>query len=108
MCIRDRYKDKVAKGETNLTVGLYTYPCLMAADILIYDADYVPVGEDQKQHVELTRDIANRFNNRYGETFRITEPLVPKVGALSLIHILSKLYHTVSHVPTVYVHFAKR
>ena len=76
-----QYKDKVAKGETNLTVGLYTYPCLMAADILIYDADYVPVGEDQKQHVELTRDIANRFNNRYGETFRIPEPLVPKVGA---------------------------
>lgn len=53
----------------------------MAADILIYDADYVPVGEDQKQHVELTRDIANRFNNRYGETFRIPEPVVPKVGA---------------------------
>lgn len=76
-----QYKDKVAKGETNLTVGLYTYPCLMAADILIYDADYVPVGEDQTQHVELARDLCNRFNNRYGETFKLPAPIVPKVGA---------------------------
>ncbi len=76
-----QYKDKTAKGETGITAGLFTYPCLMAADILMYDADYVPVGVDQKQHVELARDIAERFNNRYGETFRIPQPLTSKVGA---------------------------
>ena len=76
-----QYKDKVAKGETNLTVGLYTYPCLMAADILIYDADYVPVGEDQKQHVELCRNIVQRFNGIYGDVFKMPEPYIPKVGA---------------------------
>ena len=76
-----QYKDKTAKGETGITAGLFTYPCLMAADILMYDADFVPVGVDQKQHVELTRDITERFNNRYGETFRIPQPLTPKVGA---------------------------
>ena len=76
-----QYKDKTAKGEPGITAGLFTYPCLMAADILMYDADYVPVGVDQKQHVELTRDIAERFNNRYGETFRIPQPLTPKIGA---------------------------
>lgn len=76
-----QYKDKVLKGEANLTAGLFTYPCLMAADILLYDADYVPVGIDQKQHVELTRDIAIRFNNRYGETFVVPQPLVTQVGA---------------------------
>ncbi len=76
-----QYKDKQAKGETNLTSGFYTYPTLMSADIIIYDADYVPVGEDQKQHVELARDVAERFNNRYGETFKIPEPLIQKVGA---------------------------
>ena len=76
-----QYKDKTAKGETGITAGLFTYPCLMAADILMYEADFVPVGVDQKQHVELTRDIAERFNNRYGETFRIPQPLTPKVGA---------------------------
>ena len=76
-----QYKDKTAKGETGITAGLFTYPCLMAADILMYDADFVPVGVDQKQHVELTRDIAERFNNRYGETFRIPQPPDPRVGA---------------------------
>lgn len=76
-----QYKDKVTKGEQNLTAGLFTYPCLMAADILLYDADYVPVGVDQKQHVELTRDIAVRFNHRYGDTFVVPEPVVTKVGA---------------------------
>lgn len=76
-----QYKDKTAKGETGITAGLFTYPCLMAADILMYDADYVPVGVDQTQHVELARDLAERFNNRYGETFRIPKPLTPKVGA---------------------------
>ncbi|MCR5229474.1 MAG: tryptophan--tRNA ligase [Solobacterium sp.] len=76
-----QFKDKQANGEQNLTGGLYTYPALMAADIVLYDADYVPVGEDQKQHVELTRDVAIRMNNRYGELFRVPEPLIAKVGA---------------------------
>ena len=76
-----QYKDKVKKGETNLTAGIYTYPTLMSADILLYNPDYVPVGDDQKQHVELCRDTAIRFNNRYGETFVVPEPLVAKVGA---------------------------
>lgn len=76
-----QFKDKVAKNEINLTAGLYTYPCLMAADILLYDPDFVPVGDDQKQHVELTRDIAIRFNHKYGDTFKVPEPLAQKVGA---------------------------
>lgn len=76
-----QYKDKATKGETNITAGLLTYPSLMAGDILLYDADYVPVGIDQKQHVELTRNLAERFNNRYGDTFIVPEPLVPEVGA---------------------------
>ena len=76
-----QFKDKKAKGEINLSAGLYTYPCLMAADILMYDADYVPVGDDQKQHVELARDVAERFNNRLGDTFIVPEPLVAEVGA---------------------------
>ena len=76
-----QFKDKTQKGEKNLTAGLYTYPCLMAADILLYDANYVPVGEDQKQHVELTRDLAERFNNKYSETFTVPEPLIAQVGA---------------------------
>ena len=76
-----QYKDKLAKQETNITAGLFVYPSLMAADILAYDANYVPVGDDQKQHVELARDVAERFNNRYSETFVIPEPLIQKVGA---------------------------
>ncbi len=76
-----QYKDKKQKGETGMTVGFYTYPTLMAADILMYDADFVPVGEDQKQHVELTRDIAERMNNRYGDLFQVPKPLIAKVGA---------------------------
>lgn len=76
-----QYKDKCAKQETGITAGLFTYPSLMAADILMYDADYVPVGVDQKQHVELARNLAERFNNRYGDTFVVPEPIVPKVGA---------------------------
>lgn len=76
-----QYKEKLQKKEKSITVGLYTYPVLMASDILIYDADYVPVGEDQKQHVELARDIAERFNNNYGSTFKLPQPLIPKVGA---------------------------
>ena len=76
-----QYKDKVKKGESNLTAGIYTYPTLMSADILLYKPNYVPVGDDQKQHVELCRDTAIRFNNRYGETFVVPEPLIAKVGA---------------------------
>lgn len=74
-----QYKDKSSKGE-NVTVGLFTYPILMAADILLYDADYVPVGIDQKQHVELARDIALRFNKTYGDTFKMPEPMMSGVG----------------------------
>ena len=75
-----QYKDKSKKYE-NVPVGLFTYPILMAADILLYDAEVVPTGIDQKQHVELTRDIAARFNNKYGDTFKIPEPMIPKLGA---------------------------
>lgn len=76
-----QFKDKQAKGEANLSGGIYTYPALMAADILAYDADYVPVGEDQKQHVELARDVAERMNNKYGDCFKVPAPLIAKVGA---------------------------
>ena len=76
-----QFKDKSAKNADNINGGLFTYPCLMAADILLYQPDLVPVGEDQKQHVELTRDVATRFNNLYGQTFKIPEPYIPKVGA---------------------------
>lgn len=75
-----QYKDKTNKGEV-VSVGLFTYPILMAADILLYDADFVPVGIDQKQHVELCRDLAERFNNKYGKTFKVPEPMIPEMGA---------------------------
>lgn len=74
-----QFKDKSKKNQ-NFSAGLFTYPVLMAADILAYDVDYIPVGIDQKQHVELTRDIAERFNNKYGETFKLPEPLISKEG----------------------------
>ena len=74
-----QFKDKSKKNQ-NFTSGLLTYPVLMAADILAYDVDYVPVGIDQKQHVELTRDIAERFNKKYGDTFKLPEPLISKEG----------------------------
>ena len=76
-----QYKDKSAKQVQGITSALFTYPALMAADILLYDAKFVPVGDDQKQHLELARDLAIRFNNRYGETFVVPEPLIPKKGA---------------------------
>lgn len=76
-----QYKDKTAKGEVGITAGLFTYPALMAGDIILYDADVVPVGVDQKQHVELCRDLVHRFNNAYGDTFTVPEPIVPKIGA---------------------------
>lgn len=75
-----QFKDKVA-GRESVPAGLFTYPVLMAADILLYDADQVPVGEDQRQHLELARDLAIRFNGRYGTTFVVPEPTIPPVGA---------------------------
>lgn len=76
-----QFKDKARKQRENVGVGMFDYPVLMAADILLYQTDLVPVGEDQKQHLELTRDLAIRFNRDYGETFRIPEPFIPKIGA---------------------------
>ena len=76
-----QFKDKAAKHADNINAGLFTYPVLMAADILLYQADVVPVGVDQMQHLELTRDIAERFNNIYGDVFTIPEPYIGKVGA---------------------------
>jgi len=76
-----QYKDKSQKSEANMNAGLFTYPVLMAADILLYRADAVPVGDDQKQHLELARDIATRFNNIYGDVFVIPEPHIPEFGA---------------------------
>ncbi|TQQ84689.1 tryptophan--tRNA ligase [Peptacetobacter hominis] len=76
-----QFKDKSQKSEANLNAGLFTYPVLMAADILLYQTDLVPVGDDQKQHLELARDLANRFNNRYSPTFKIPEGYYPKGGA---------------------------
>ena len=76
-----QFKDKSARYSENVNAGLFTYPVLMAADILLYQADLVPVGEDQKQHLELTRDVAQRFNGVYGDVFTVPEPYIPKVGA---------------------------
>ncbi len=76
-----QFKDKSAKHSDNINAGLFSYPVLQAADILLYQADKVPVGQDQKQHLELTRDIANRFNNAYSPTFTVPDPFIPKFGA---------------------------
>jgi tryptophanyl-tRNA synthetase len=76
-----QFKDKARKQQENIGVGYFDYPVLMASDILLYQTDLVPVGEDQKQHLELTRDIAIRFNRDYGNTFRVPDPFIPKVGA---------------------------
>ena len=88
-----QFKDKSAKNAANINGGLFTYPSLMAADILLYNAHYVPVGQDQKQHCELARDIAIRFNNAMGDTFVVPEPFIPKVGAriMSLSNPTSKM-----------------
>ena len=88
-----QFKDKSAKNSENINGGLFTYPCLMAADILLYQPDFVPVGEDQKQHVELARNIVQRFNGIYGEVFKMPEPYVPKVGArvMNLVDPKSKM-----------------
>ena len=88
-----QFKDKSAKNAENINGGLFTYPALMAADILLYQPDYVPVGSDQKQHVELTRNIAKRFNGIYGDVFKIPEPYIPKAGAriMSLTNPAAKM-----------------
>lgn len=88
-----QFKDKSSRHAQNVNVGLFGYPVLQAADILLYQADSVPVGEDQKQHLELTRDIATRFNNLYGEVFKLPAPFIPKVGArvMSLQDPLKKM-----------------
>ncbi len=75
-----QFKDKSQKHADNINAGLFDYPVLMAADILLYNADFVPIGEDQKQHLELARNIAGRFNNHHGDVFKIPEPYIPKVG----------------------------
>lgn len=76
-----QFKDKSQQHSDNINAGLFTYPCLMAADILLYQADIVPVGADQKQHLEIARDIAERFNGIYGNVFTVPEPYFPKAGA---------------------------
>jgi len=94
-----QYKDKFSQQSSVLT-GLLNYPVLMAADILLYDAHEVPVGDDQKQHVELTRDIAQRFNHIYGETFTIPEPVIPQMGAriMGLNDPMVKMSKSYSHI----------
>ena len=88
-----QFKDKARRQETGVSAALFTYPVLMAGDILLYDGEYVPVGEDQKQHLELTRDIAIRVNNRFGDFFTVPKPLIPKVGAriMSLTNPMHKM-----------------
>ena len=88
-----QYKDKARKQQENVTVGLFDYPVLMAADILLYQTDLVPVGDDQKQHLELTRDLAMRFNRDFGETFKVPDPYIQKLGGriMSLSDPLKKM-----------------
>lgn len=88
-----QFKDKSARYEENINAGLFDYPVLMAADILLYQTNQVPVGEDQKQHLELSRDIAQRFNALYGEIFKVPEPFIPKSGArvMSLLEPTKKM-----------------
>ena len=102
-----QFKDKSQKAPDNINAGLFTYPSLMAADILLFDTHLVPVGDDQKQHVELTRDIAARFNSLYGDVFVMPEPYIPKVGAriMSLTDPLHKMDKT-SENPNSYIIFS--
>lgn len=99
-----QYKDKKERQVQGVSVGLLTYPSLMAADILLYDADVVPVGNDQKQHLELTRDLAERFNNKYGETFVIPKPYISEAGAriMSLTEPTKKMSKSDSN-PKAYI-----
>lgn len=86
-----QYKDKMVKQVAGVSSALLTYPVLMAGDILLYNADYVPVGEDQKQHLELTRNLAQRFNSRYSETFKVPEPLISKTGSAKIMSLQDPL-----------------
>ena len=98
-----QYKDKAAKRQGGfVSAGLFTYPALMAADILLYDADEVPVGDDQRQHVEITRDIAVRFNGRFGDTFTIPKAVMPAAGArvMDLQDPTSKMSKSAGATPT--------
>ncbi len=100
-----QYKDKKKKQVEGIRTSLLTYPALMAADILLYDATIVPIGDDQKQHLELTRDLATRFNNLYGDTFVVPEGFVPKVGAriMSLTDPTKKMSKSESETPKSYI-----
>ena len=102
-----QFKDKTAKIGDNegIHTGIFLYPTLMVADIILYDADYVPVGIDQKQHVELTRDLTIRFNNKYGESFKVPEPLIAKTGAKinSLSNPSKKMSKSESDKGTIYL-----
>ena len=82
-----QYKDKARKQQENITVGLFDYPVLMAADILLYQTDLVPVGDDQRQHLELTRDVAIRFNRDYGETFKVPDAYIPESGRANHVSV---------------------
>jgi len=114
-----QFKDKSSKNEKNINAGLFTYPVLMAADILLYQTDLVPVGHDQKQHLELARDIATRFNNAYSETFTIPEPYIPAAGSriMNLQYPTKKMdksnptpatYIALTDEPTIIVNKIKR
>ena len=98
-----QFKDKSKRHSANINAGLYTYPVLMASDILLYQADLVPVGSDQKQHLELARDLAVRFNSNYSETFKVPEPYIPKEGAriMSLQDPLKKMSKSDSNVNNI-------
>ncbi len=99
-----QFKDKAARsGTESITVGLFTYPVLMAADILLYQADAVPVGEDQRQHLELTRNVAQRFNSRYGQMFTVPEPFIPKESAriLDLQNPTAKMSKSLGEAGTI-------
>ena len=102
-----QYKDKSSKisDRQSIPTGIFIYPGLMAADILLYDSDYVPVGVDQKQHVELTRDLAIRFNSRYSDTFKVPEPVVAKRGSkvYSLSDPTKKMSKSESDKGTIYL-----
>lgn len=102
-----QYKDKTAKisNKESIPTGIFIYPALMAADILLYDPDYVPVGIDQKQHVELTRDLALKFNSHYSETFKLPEPVIAKTGAKisSLSNPTKKMSKSESDKGTIYL-----
>ena len=97
-----QFKDKSSRYAENINAGLFDYPVLMAADILLYQTNQVPVGEDQKQHLELSRDVAQRFNAIYGDVFKVPEPFIPKSGArvMSLLEPTKKMSKSDARSPT--------